>query len=109
MDALHVADGSKVADIGAGAGWFTIRLARRVGPNGMVYAQDVQREMLEAIKRRVIREGLQNVRPVSAGRSDPNLPAATLDAVSSSTPTRRSKSRVDASRRTSPRRSSRMG
>ena len=49
MDVLHVADGSKVADIGAGAGWFTIRLARRVGPNGIVYSQDVQREMLEAI------------------------------------------------------------
>ena len=53
MDVLHVADGSKVADIGAGAGWFTIHLARRVGPNGIVYSQDVQREMLEAIKRRV--------------------------------------------------------
>src|SRR5262245_25007042 len=35
MDVLHVADGSKVADIGAGAGWFTIHLARRVGPNGV--------------------------------------------------------------------------
>ena len=43
MDALHIADGSTVADIGAGAGWFTIRLAQRVGPNGLVYAQDVQR------------------------------------------------------------------
>src|SRR5688572_22364634 len=62
MDLLHIADGSTVADIGAGAGWFTIRLARRVGPNGIVYSQDVQREMLEAIRRRVSREGLQNVR-----------------------------------------------
>ena len=61
MDALGVAEGSAVADIGAGAGWFTIQLARRVGPNGMVYAQDVQRQMLEAIRRRVAREGLQNV------------------------------------------------
>jgi 2-polyprenyl-3-methyl-5-hydroxy-6-metoxy-1,4-benzoquinol methylase len=51
MDAVHVADGSTVADIGAGAGWFTIRLAQRVGPKGMVYAQDVQRLMLDAIKR----------------------------------------------------------
>ena len=61
MDAVGVADGSVVADIGAGAGWFTIRLARRVGPNGIVYAQDVQRQMLEAISRRVAREGLRNV------------------------------------------------
>ena len=63
MDALGIADGSKVADIGPGAGWFTIQLARRVGPNGHVYAEDVQRQMLEAIRRRVSREGLQNVEP----------------------------------------------
>ena len=61
MDALAIADGAAVADIGAGAGWFTIRLARRVGPNGVVYAQDVQRQMLDAIRRRVAREGLSNV------------------------------------------------
>ena len=48
MDALGIADGSTVADIGAGAGWFTIALARRVGPNGTVYATDVQRQMLDA-------------------------------------------------------------
>ena len=81
MDVLHVADGSKVADIGAGAGWFTIRLARRVGPNGLVYSQDVQREMLEAIKRRVIREGLQNVQTRLGAGSDPNLQVSGLDAI----------------------------
>ena len=81
MDALHVADGSKVADIGAGAGWFTIHLARRVGPNGVVYSQDVQRQMLEAIKRRVQREGLQNVQTTRGEGSNPNLPVAGLDAI----------------------------
>ena len=81
MDALGIADGSLVADIGAGAGWFTIRLARRVGPNGMVYAQDVQREMLEAIRRRVAREGFGNVETRLGTGSTPNLPAAALDAV----------------------------
>ena len=81
MDALAIADGSTVADIGAGAGWFTIRLARRVGPNGIVYAQDVQRQMLEAIRRRVEREGLQNVETRLGTGSTPNLPAGTLDAV----------------------------
>jgi protein-L-isoaspartate O-methyltransferase len=81
MDALHIADGSTVADIGAGAGWFTIQLARRVGPNGVVYAQDIQRQMLEAIKRRVTREGLKNVETVQASGSDPNLPVAALDGV----------------------------
>ena len=48
MDALGIADGSRVADLGAGGGWFTIRLARRVGPNGLVFAEDVQREMIES-------------------------------------------------------------
>jgi ubiquinone/menaquinone biosynthesis C-methylase UbiE len=81
MDALAIADGSKVADIGAGAGWFTIRLARRVGPNGTVYAVDVQRQMLEAIRRRVEREGLRNVQTRLGERSNPNLPARSLDAV----------------------------
>lgn len=81
MDALGIADGSAVADIGAGAGWFTIRLARRVGPNGVVYAQDVQRQMLEAIRRRVAREGLRNVETRLGSDSTPNLPGARLDAV----------------------------
>ncbi len=81
MDALGVADASVVADVGAGSGWFTIRLARRVGPQGLVYAQDVQQEMLNAISRRVQREGLGNVRPVLGRGADPRLPAGALDAV----------------------------
>jgi ubiquinone/menaquinone biosynthesis C-methylase UbiE len=81
MDALSIADGAKVADIGAGAGWFTIRLARRVGPRGTVYAQDVQRQMLEAVRRRVSREGLRNVQVRLGEGSVPNLPQGALDAV----------------------------
>jgi predicted methyltransferase len=82
MDALGIADGSKVADIGAGAGWFTMRLARRVGPNGVVYSTDVQREMLDVIRRRVAREGLQNVRLLQGGDDSLGLPSAgALDAV----------------------------
>ena len=81
MDALAIADGSAVADIGAGAGWFTIHLARRVGPNGIVYAQDVQRQMLEATRRRVEREGLRNVETRLGVDSVPNLPIGALDAV----------------------------
>src|SRR6267378_5324684 len=73
MDALGIAEGSAVADIGPGAGWFTIQLARRVGPNGLVYAEDVQRQMLEAVRRRVSREGLQNVQAVLGTVTDPHL------------------------------------
>jgi predicted methyltransferase len=82
MDALLIADGSRVADLGAGGGWFTIRLARRVGPNGRVYAEDVQPQMKEAIDRRVAREGLrERVVTILGTAVDPRLPKRTLDAV----------------------------
>lgn len=81
MDALLIGDGSVVADLGAGGGWFTVRLARRVGPNGLVYAEDIQRPMIEAIQQRVRLEGLRNVRTVLGTAADPNLPAGSLDAV----------------------------
>jgi SAM-dependent methyltransferase len=81
MDALALAEGDVVADIGAGSGWFTIRLARRVGPNGAVYAQDLQQEMLAAITRRVQREGLLNVRTVKGEETNPALPRSTFDAI----------------------------
>lgn len=74
MDHLEIAEGSLVADIGAGGGWFTIRLAHRVGPNGRVYAQDIQPEMIGAIDRRVEREGLKNVQTVLGAPTDPRLP-----------------------------------
>lgn len=80
MDTLGIADGATVADLGAGGGWFTIRLARRVGPNGLVYAQDIQEQMIEAIGRRVQQEGLTNVRTVLGTQMDPRLPGG-LDAV----------------------------
>ena len=81
MDALGIADASVVADIGAGSGWFTIRLARRVGPRGLVYAEDVQKEMITAISRRVSRDGLANVRPVLGLKNDPGLALNTFDAI----------------------------
>jgi predicted methyltransferase len=82
MDALHVAEGTTVADLGAGGGWFTTRLARRVGPHGRVYAVDVQRLMIQAIDRRIEREGLSNVTSVLGTPDDPNLPpGASTDAV----------------------------
>ena len=74
MDALGIAEGSRVAELGAAGGWFTIRLARRVGPNGKVYAEDIQQPMLEVIKRRLPRENLSNVETVLGTRTDPQLP-----------------------------------
>jgi predicted methyltransferase len=80
MDALGIADGAVVADLGAGGGWMEIRLVRRVGPNGVVYAEDIQPQMIEAINRRMQHEGLSNVRTVMGTATDPRLPAG-LDAV----------------------------
>lgn len=74
MDQLGIFDGAHVADIGAGGGWFTIRLARRVGTSGIVYAEDIQRQMIESIERRVAREGLANVRTILGTAVDPKLP-----------------------------------
>jgi len=74
MDALGIADGFRVADVGAGGGWFTIRLARRVGPQGVVYAEDIQPEMIVSIEQRVKREDLKNVVTTSGTASDPKLP-----------------------------------
>lgn len=73
MDHLGISETSRVADIGAGGGWFTIRLARRA-TNGVVYAEDIQRQMIESIKNRVKREGLSNVETILGTPADPHLP-----------------------------------
>jgi ubiquinone/menaquinone biosynthesis C-methylase UbiE len=80
MDKLLIAEGSVVADLGAGGGWFTMRLANRVGPNGIVYAEDVQPQMIESITRRTARANVRNVRTVLGTSSDPRLPGP-VDAV----------------------------
>src|SRR5947207_4137661 len=80
MDALKIAEGSIVADLGAGGGWFTIHLSRRVGPNGRVYAEDIQPQMIDVILRRVQRENIDNVITVLGRPDDPRL-APGLDAV----------------------------
>jgi predicted methyltransferase len=74
MDLLQIAEGSAVADLGAGGGWFTAKLSSRVGPNGVVYAEDIQPAMIEVIERRRLRENLRNVRTVLGTPNDPRLP-----------------------------------
>jgi len=81
MDALQLGENSVVADLGAGGGWFTVRLARHVGPNGHVYAEDIQPQMIDAIDRRMQREHLNNVTTMLGTADDPKLPAGALDAV----------------------------
>jgi predicted methyltransferase len=74
MDAIGVAEGSKVAELGAAGGWFTLQLAERVGPNGRVYAEDIQGAMLDGISRRMLAENLMNVTTVLGTFTDPHLP-----------------------------------
>ncbi|HEY1403567.1 MAG TPA: methyltransferase domain-containing protein [Pyrinomonadaceae bacterium] len=81
MDILKIAEGSRVADIGAGSGWFTVRAARRVGAKGAVYAVEINREYLKHIEARAAREQLANVRAVLGKEDDPLLPEAGVDAV----------------------------
>jgi SAM-dependent methyltransferase len=80
MDTLRIAEGSTVADLGAGSGWFTIHLARRVGPNGIVYGEDIQAPMVDYISVRARRENLPWVRPILGTTTDPRLPAG-IDAI----------------------------
>jgi ubiquinone/menaquinone biosynthesis C-methylase UbiE len=81
MDALQIGENSVVADLGAGGGWFTVRLARQVGPNGHVYAEDIQPQMIEAIERRMARENRRNVVTQLGTADDPKLPPGAMDVV----------------------------
>lgn len=77
--ALGLTRGMVVADIGAGSGYYTVRMAREVGPAGKVYATDIQPGMLDLLRRNVSRAGLDNVVPLLGAPDDPKLPADTLD------------------------------
>lgn len=81
MDLAQVAPGMTVADIGAGDGYYTVRLAERVGENGRVLAQDIDREALERLGDRVAREQLDNVSIKLGAADDPRLPANSFDRV----------------------------
>lgn len=81
MDLLGISVGKSVADLGAGSGWFTARAARRVGPGGRVYAEDINPNAVTYVEARAKREGLTNVRCVLGSPDDPSLPPGSVDAV----------------------------
>ncbi len=78
---LKLQKGMTVADIGAGSGYMTEKLSKRVGPTGRVYANDIQQGMLDLIARRVAKRKLTNVTPVLGTQDDPRLPLESLDLV----------------------------
>lgn len=81
MHLLGIGPGKKVADIGAGSGWFTVRAARQVGPGGVVYAEEINPAAIAYIDDRAAKEGLGNVRTVLGTADDPKLAANSVDAV----------------------------
>lgn len=80
FEAMAVRDGAIVADVGAGGGFLTVRLARAVGPTGRVMAVDVSARALERLRARLDQEGLANVETVKGDADNPHLPSASLDA-----------------------------
>src|SRR5262249_13350413 len=79
LELLGITPGMSVADVGAGTGYMTMRLARLVGPAGTVYATDVQPAMLRAIEAKVHQQQLGNVQIVQGADDDAHLPADAVD------------------------------
>src|ERR1044071_4910660 len=81
LDAIGIAKGSTVADVGAGAGYMTWRMAERVGPSGKVVANDIQPKMLELLRHNMAERKLTNVETVLGTIDDPKLPRGALDLI----------------------------
>ena len=81
MDLAEITPGMTVADIGAGEGYYTVRLAKRVGAKGRVLAQDIDREALGRLARRVERERFDNVSIKPGNGDDPRLPENSFDRI----------------------------
>ena len=79
LDVLKIPKGASVADIGAGSGYITVRLAARVGPAGRVFANDVQPQMLNILSRRLSNAKITNVTLIEGTLDDPKLPPASVD------------------------------
>lgn len=81
LDAIGIAKGMTVADVGAGSGYMTVRMAERVGPGGRVYATDIQPQMLAMLKDRLAKLQIGNVTLVQGAVDDPRLPPAAIDLI----------------------------
>src|SRR5262245_50589619 len=79
LDIVSVKKGWTVADIGAGSGYVTAKLSKRVGNNGVVYATDIQPKMIELLEIRIKKSKLANVKTVLGAVDDPKLPPASID------------------------------
>jgi len=78
---LGLKPGMTVCDLGAGTGYYTVRMSRLVGPSGKVYAVDIQPRMLELLGKRLASAGIVNIEPVLGAEADTKLPANSQDLV----------------------------
>ena len=81
IPALKLKAGDSVADLGAGTGYYTRRLAKAVGEKGAVYAVEIQQEMLDLLTNKLAGENIHNVKPVLGTITDPKLPRAAVDMI----------------------------
>lgn len=81
MSALDIHDGSVVADVGCGKGYFALKFAARVAPTGKVYAEDIDSDVLGDVRSEAAKQGLHQIETVRGGENDPKLSASTLDVV----------------------------
>jgi precorrin-6B methylase 2 len=81
LDAVGIKPGMTVADVGAGVGYMTLRMAKRVGPSGKVYANDIQPEMLTELQSNAAKAKLSNIKTVLGTGSDAKLPAGQMDLI----------------------------
>ena len=79
LDIIGIKKGAVVADIGAGSGYMTVRMARRVGANGIVYANDIQQPMLDLLDKRLKKGKIANVHPILGTPDDPKLPLESIE------------------------------
>jgi ubiquinone/menaquinone biosynthesis C-methylase UbiE len=79
IEAMHLKSGETVADIGAGSGYFSWRMAQTVTSSGKVFAVDIQQEMLDLLQRNMARRGVSNVISTLGNTTDPRLPAGSVD------------------------------
>lgn len=81
LETLHLKPGMFVGDVGAGTGFYSLRVAQIVGPTGKVFANDIQFPMLERLRKNAAAHNINNIETVLGTESNPNLPAHTLDMV----------------------------
>lgn len=81
LKTIGIKPGMIIGEVGAGRGRYTVQIASRIGPSGMVYANDINQEVLEYLDRRCEKHGIKNVKTIHSKVTDPMLPDSALDMV----------------------------